>query len=788
MRIGLRGRIGRGSHGLCLLAGLLTASLASYATASVDLAPMFVDGVVLQRGEAIPVFGEAEPGAAVTVTFAGATATAKANASGAWSVELPAMKASAEPGVLTVVSGKSTQRVSGVLVGDVWFWFGRSDQDRSFSRAPKSIKSEAPDYTAPLHVWVGGERWSPVQAENLQGSSPAWAILFARQYQQTSVGKGVPLGLVVLRDGTAPARAWLDPAAVGDTDIFKELRSLHARLVEALPAVEAASRQQASAIRAEMNALEEAENPDRQKLFELRVKLRRSGQIPLAEQLVPPGQAFIEHLSPWKGFAIAGVIREAIGADHATFHRAARSEQVLDAMVESFQQAFAGEQSILIMQQRSGAAVETPSNQTHAANYLQHAQSVVSRDRDDVGLVPMVDLFDKFFDEAVEMGKAVPRLTSLAASMRAEDGPLAEGPVISEVAFGDGVARAKFVQTGGELRNRPLFHTSSEPIIGFALAGEDRIFFPAKATLDGQTVVVRSDDVPDPVALRYDFVAVRRVGLYNAVGLPAAPYRTDDWSPDLRPEKQAVAEAGRVETAPKLDGTIADGEWPSEPLTDFTIRHTLRVSNYPTKVWLAWDDRNLYVAAKAKTPGDYPISAIKDRDWEMMYLDDSIEIHLDLNHDRRTYHTIMVTPRGNVYDGVGFNMADALPALTSGRPFDATLTFDRAWNLEPKIQTGFEIGHWTVEMAIPWSELGVEAPEAGSTMGLQLARNAVPLALGIDIERFKMVKPKLRRQAAEANEWSVWTPMGWDAFLTGQTPWQRDHQSPSRFGVLKLAE
>jgi sialate O-acetylesterase len=70
---------------------------------------------------------------------------------------------------------------------------------------------------------------------------------------------------------------------------------------------------------------------------------------------------------------------------------------------------------------------------------------------------------------------------------------------------------------GGELR-------------GFAVAGEDRRFRWARAVIDGDVVVVWSDDVREPVAARYAWADNPVCNLYNEDGLPASPFRTDRWS------------------------------------------------------------------------------------------------------------------------------------------------------------------------------------------------------------------------------------------------------------------
>ena len=64
---------------------------------------------------------------------------------------------------------------------------------------------------------------------------------------------------------------------------------------------------------------------------------------------------------------------------------------------------------------------------------------------------------------------------------------------------------------------------------GFAIAGEDKKFVWADAQLDGNTIVVASPDVPNPVAVRYGWANNPDCNLYNKEGLPASPFRTDNW-------------------------------------------------------------------------------------------------------------------------------------------------------------------------------------------------------------------------------------------------------------------
>ena len=65
------------------------------------------------------------------------------------------------------------------------------------------------------------------------------------------------------------------------------------------------------------------------------------------------------------------------------------------------------------------------------------------------------------------------------------------------------------------------------PLEGFSIAGQDGIFFWAKAGIEGDDVIVSSPSVPEPIAVRYGWADNPAVSLYNGAGLPAGPFRTD---------------------------------------------------------------------------------------------------------------------------------------------------------------------------------------------------------------------------------------------------------------------
>ena len=84
--------------------------------------------------------------------------------------------------------------------------------------------------------------------------------------------------------------------------------------------------------------------------------------------------------------------------------------------------------------------------------------------------------------------------------------------------------RISFNHTNGGLKTK-----NGEKITGFAIAGSDKTFYWGGAEKDGETVVVYTDKVSNPVSVRYAWAANPVCNLYNKAGLPASPFRTDSW-------------------------------------------------------------------------------------------------------------------------------------------------------------------------------------------------------------------------------------------------------------------
>ena len=111
------------------------------------------------------------------------------------------------------------------------------------------------------------------------------------------------------------------------------------------------------------------------------------------------------------------------------------------------------------------------------------------------------------------------------------------GPIYDSMTVEGNKMRLTFKDTGSGLQmSTPPWTPTGVPVLapkeltGFAIAGADQNWVWAKAQIDGSNVVVSSDQVASPVAVRYGWANNPLCNLYNKEGLPASPFRTDDWA------------------------------------------------------------------------------------------------------------------------------------------------------------------------------------------------------------------------------------------------------------------
>ena len=102
----------------------------------------------------------------------------------------------------------------------------------------------------------------------------------------------------------------------------------------------------------------------------------------------------------------------------------------------------------------------------------------------------------------------------------------AKAPMPKEIKFKDGAAYVEF-----ECGNLGIGPINKELVGSFELAGEDKVFYPAVAILrkDRKSIKVTSSQVSAPVAIRYGMRNWSEALIFNNFGIPASPFRSDDW-------------------------------------------------------------------------------------------------------------------------------------------------------------------------------------------------------------------------------------------------------------------
>ena len=214
-----------------MVAAAVAALAVGAAEAKVATATPFADNMVLQRGRGVPVWGTADPGESVTVTFAGQTKTAKAGADGRWSVMLDAMQASKENRVMKVAGASNSEEIRNVLVGEVWFAAGQSNTEcpiwgpkpryrdgqgavmtamarRPFIRYVKNARMPARE---PRLDWKAVWRdYSPASfKETFNGNLSAIAFYYALELHDAL---GVPVGIIDSSWGGTRIEPWTPPS------------------------------------------------------------------------------------------------------------------------------------------------------------------------------------------------------------------------------------------------------------------------------------------------------------------------------------------------------------------------------------------------------------------------------------------------------------------------------------------------------------------------------------------------------------------------------------------------
>jgi sialate O-acetylesterase len=504
-----------------LAALLLSASALTSAHADVRLPKILSDHMVLQAGKPSKIWGWADAGEKVTVSIAGKSASATADAQGKWAVslEIPASKTPLEMSV----SGKNSLKISDVLIGEVWICSGQSNMEWSVKQADNPTEeAAAANYPLIRHFKVTKTPASTPQ-DDLPG---AWVVctpetvgdfsavgyFFGRELHKKLGGSAI--GLIGSNWGGTPAEAWASRASLEADPSLKPLLERWdqqvatydpAKAQEAYEKAKAAWTTQAAAAKAEGKPAPRQPNP------------------PVAPEKSPnrPANLYNGMIAPLLPLSVKGAIWY---QGESNVSRAQQYKTIFPLMIQNWRTDFKHPDLPFYFVQIAPYRYNktNPNADTTPCAELWEAQLETLKKVPHTGMAVTMDVGNLDNIHPTNKQDVGHRLALWALTKDygvkglTYSGPLYKGAKIE----GDKV-RISF-EHGQGLKSK-----DSTPLSFFTIAGEDKVFSPAEAAIEGNTLVVSSKAVAKPVAVRFAWQEDALPNLVNGENLPASPFRTD---------------------------------------------------------------------------------------------------------------------------------------------------------------------------------------------------------------------------------------------------------------------
>lgn len=545
------------------------------AFADVKLPALFSDNMMLQAEKPVAIWGAADPGEKVSVSFAGQSAAAVADAQGNWKLQLKPL-AAGTAGEMTVV-GKNQIRIGNVLTGSVWICSGQSNMEMGIKGArnrdeeiananyPKIrlfLVSKSARFQPQMDVEAKWVECTPTTvAEGGWYGFSAAAYFFGREIHKAT---GLPVGLIQSAYGGSMAQSWTSLDGLKKIPEAGSFVRDYEKKIVAMAQLMADYETRKAGYPARLAKWEEEVN----KPFQIQFKewQKAASQAKAAGQPEPPrpklaeakpGLGEIPDKDPWSPvtlwnamiaplvpYAIEGVIWYQGESNRAT---AKIYEPLFQNLIRDWREKF-GQGDI-------------PFYYCQLANYLaknngQPGDSVWATLREiqrktlalpNTGMAVLIDTGEEDDIHPRNKQEAGRRLARIALAKTYGKGGRYTGPVVAQMKVEGNKARLSFDPVGGELvaapvpekyivkydkdglpitkpvvRNRP-----GSPLEGFAICGADRKWVWADAVIEGQTVVVSAPEVAAPVTVRYGWDSNPTCNLYNKEGLPASPFQAE---------------------------------------------------------------------------------------------------------------------------------------------------------------------------------------------------------------------------------------------------------------------
>ncbi|WP_395745952.1 sialate O-acetylesterase [Prosthecobacter sp.] len=510
--------------------------LAPWLHAEVKLPAIFSDGMVLQQAQLVRIWGTAEPGEDVKVTFGDQSHSSVTGPEGKWSILLNPMNASAQPAEL-VVAGKNTITLKNVLIGEVWICSGQSNMQWTVQQAGKAQEEIAAANHPQIRMFNVERRpslapqtdckgeWKEATGANV-GEFSAVGYFFGRHLHQVLK---VPVGLINTSWGGTRIEAWTSREALEERPCAVEM------LADWKDAVARwdGPRETAAFEKRKADWQEQVKQIDAENAKLPADKKKPKPQAPRppddpTKSQHHPSVLFNGMVAPLVPYAVKGAIWY---QGESNQRRAFQYQELLPTMINDWRKQWVDVFSFYIVQLASfgnGRPVTKEAGVPDPWAELQEAQTLTAQTLDKCGIAIINDIGEQN-DIHPKNKQEVGRRLALWALAKdyGKTGSEYCGPLyLSSVVQGDKI-RIQFTHTGSGLKTRD----GGEPA-SFQITGADQKWVWAKAKIEGSEVVVWSESVPQPIGVRYAWAAwPEGANLINAEGLPASCFRTDDFLP-----------------------------------------------------------------------------------------------------------------------------------------------------------------------------------------------------------------------------------------------------------------
>ena len=511
-------RLTRATLILLFLAILLGAPAAR---ANVAVPDVISNSMVLQRDHPASIWGTADPGETVVVMFASQTQSAKAGPDGKWLIRLGPMTASATPGTMTI-SGSNTITLNDVLVGEVWIVSGQSNMQFTLAESADGEAAIASANDPAIRLFNVSRKvafqhepgplalWQPASPASVRDFSAA-GYYFAVQLRDAL---HVPIGIINSSYGGTQAEAWTPVEYLLASPDLRPCVERTKLWDEERPRVNAEYEQQ---MQQWHEAAEEAKAEGRRPPSEPRVPdaLRESR---IAASL------YDRMIAPLIPFAIRGVVWYQGESNEA---RAQQYELLLPTMIKAWRERWGQDDFPFGIVQLPNYRDPRPEPSGEPWSFLREAQRHTALATTGSGLIVTIDIGEAHDIHPKNKLDVAKRMARWAMVVAYHQRMTVSGPMFRSATRKGSKLVLTFEEVGRGLRVR-----NGDKLEEFAVAGADHQWHWASAEIKGRNrVVVWSGEVPQPEAVRYAFNSnPRNPNLTNDTGLPAAPFRSDNWS------------------------------------------------------------------------------------------------------------------------------------------------------------------------------------------------------------------------------------------------------------------